>query len=446
VAGAAWAADWPQYRGPGGLGTSVEKEWRAAEPQRLWDARVGVGFGAVTAAGNQAFVVGAGGMSNNAETVFCFDAVTGKEVWRHSYGQVLGRSRSPASGTPAVVDGRVYVFGSGARLTCLDAVAGKVIWSDELKASPTPYGYCASPVVAGGVLVVPVLTGPGRPPAAGGAYPYTGGVLIGFDAKTGKELWRATDGCSPWSTPVAGMLNGKLTLVHLTGSAVIGVDPLTGKRLWLYDHKVPVQDLRCYSIAASPLIAGDIVVAPSHIAEQGVIGLRVRGDKPELAWNAPEQTWYQTGAVWGDLLFLPQGGSSLVCCDIATGAMKWATGDLTRPSGTTLPGEVAETTGMGAVRRPLRQLRPGEARHNGPGGMSGGAFIVADGKVLLVNARGELLVAQVTGKGYEPLLRTRVLGQAEGGHWGYQTYPVLSGGRLFCRNGGELVCYDLRGK
>jgi outer membrane protein assembly factor BamB len=438
------AADWPQYRGPGGLGVSAEKDWRAVEPKRLWDACIGAGFGAASVAGDRVYVVGASAVSNNAETVFCFEAATGREVWRHSYGQALGRSRSPACCTPTVVDGRVYTFGSGAMLTCLDALTGKVIWSEEIKASPTPYGYCASPLVVNGVVVVPVLTGPGRPPAAGGAYPYDGGALVGFDTKTGKELWRATDGCSPWSTPVAGMFAGRMTVVHLTGSAVIGVDPLTGQRLWLYDHKVPVRDQRCYSIAASPLIVGDIVVAPSHIREQGVIGLRVREDKVELVWNAPEQTWYQTGTVWGDLLFLPQGGSSLVCCDVKTGTQLWATGDLSRASGTTTPSEIVETEGMAAVRRPLRQLRPGEARHHGPGGMSGGAFIVADGKVLLVNARGELLVAQATGKGYEPLLRTKVSDAAAPGHWGYQTYPVLSGGRLFCRNGSELVCFDVR--
>lgn len=341
----------------------------------------------------------------------------------------------------------VYASGSGAVLTCLEAASGKPVWTRnlaaELDAAPTPYGYCASPLVTAGVVVVPVMFGRGRPPQAGGAYPHMGGVLIGYDAQNGKELWRMTKGCSPWSTPVAGLLDGQLTIVHLTGSAVLGIEPTTGRLLWNYDHKVPVRDLRSYSIAASPLIVGDTVIAPTHISALGTLGLRVRANKPALLWKGPQQSWYQTPAVWRDLLLLPQGGSSLQACDLATGQEKWATGDLARPLGNMAPGEIAETQGLEAVRRPLRQPRPGEATHSGPGGISGGSFIVADGKLLLVNARGDLIIAQITPTGYEPLLSLPAL-PADTVHWRNQTYPVLSGGRLFCRNNSALVCFELQ--
>lgn len=441
------AADWPQYRGPNGLGASSETGWRATEPKRLWEVKPGAGFGAVTVAGERVFLVAAGARSNNAETVFCLDATTGKELWSYSYGQTLGRPRSPASCTPAVVDGLVYAYGSGAVLSCLEAATGKLVWTrdlaNELNAAPTPYGYCASPLIVAGVVVVPVMLGPGRPQAAGGAYPYTGGVLIGYNAKTGKELWRMTEGCSPWSTPTAGMLDGKLTIVHLTGSAVLGIEPATGKLLWNYNHKEPVRDQRCYSIASSPLIVGDKVIAPTHISSLGTLGLRVRDGKPELLWNGPRQSWYQTPAAWHDLLLLPQGGSSLLACDLATGKQKWATGDLARSGGTTELGEIPETEGIDAVRRPLRQPRAGEASHSGPGGISGGSFIVAHGHVLLVNARGDLIIAKLTADGYEPLANLKALGP-DSVHWRNQTYPVLSGGRVFCRNNGSLVCFELR--
>jgi len=441
----ALAADWPQYRGPNGLGAASETGWSATEPKRLWEARLGAGFGAVSVAGERVYLVAAGARSNNAETVFCLDAATGKELWSYSYGQTLSRSRSPACCTPAVVDGQVFAYGSGAVLSCLEAATGKLVWTHnlagELRAAPTPYGYCASPLVTAGVVVVPVMLGPGRPQAAGGAYPYTGGVLIGYDARTGKELWRMTEGCSPWSTPTAGMLDGKLTIVHLTGSAVLGIDAKTGKLLWNYDHKTPVRDLRCYSIASSPLIVGDKVIAPTHINSQGTLCLRVRNSQPELLWNGPRQSWYQTPAVWKDLVLLPQGGSSLVACDLATGKEKWATGDLNRSLGATEPGEIPEMEGLDAFRRPLRQPRPGEASHSGPGGISGGSFIVADGKVLMITARGELLVAKLTVTGYEALTRVEALG-FDNVHWRNQTYPVLSSGRVFCRNNGSLVCYQ----
>ena len=446
LGGYAWADDWPQYRGGAGNGSSTEKGWDASAAKRLWEAKLGPGYGAVAVAGERVYAVAAVGEGNNAETVFCLAADTGKEVWRQSYAQSLGQPRSPACCTPAVVSGKVFTYGSGAVLSCFDAVTGKVNWSrdlaTEIKAASTAYGYCASPIVAGGVVVVPVLLGQGRPPAAGGAYPYSGGALLGFDPATGKELWRLAEGCSPWSAPAAGMLNGKLTVVHLTGSAVIALDPTTGKRLWMYDHKEPVRDQRCYSIASSPVIAGDKVIVPTHIPQQGTLCLQVRDGKPVLLWNGPRQSWYQTPALWGELLLLPEGGASLLCADVKTGAQRWATGDLSRAPGATamgtMPTEERPSDGPQSKGR-----GSGMDIHRPPGGMGGGAFTVADGQVLLLDGTGGLIVAKLTATGYEPVTRVPAL-ERDRGNWGNQTFPVLANGRIYCRNSGGLVCFDTR--
>ena len=78
--------DWPQYRGPESDGISGETgwtwKWGADGPKVLWRASVGVGFSSFAVAAGRVYTMG---NSQNSDTVFCFDAGTGKVLWRHSY-------------------------------------------------------------------------------------------------------------------------------------------------------------------------------------------------------------------------------------------------------------------------------------------------------------------------------------------------------------------------
>src|SRR5687767_5917885 len=77
----ALAADWPQYRGPRSDGHSDDKGIAknfAAKPKIQWKINVGEGFGTFAVAGDKAFLyVDRGGR----ETLVCFNADTGKEIW-----------------------------------------------------------------------------------------------------------------------------------------------------------------------------------------------------------------------------------------------------------------------------------------------------------------------------------------------------------------------------
>ena len=90
--------------------------------------------------------------------------------------------------------------------------------------------------------------------------------------------------------------------------------------------------------------------------------------------------------------------ASLKCVELATGAEKWSHPDF----------------GLGAVA-------------------------AADGKLIALSEKGELSVAQASPEGFRPAARAKVLG---GKCW---TVPVLSNGRIYCRNAaGEVVCLDVR--
>ncbi|PYI88974.1 MAG: alcohol dehydrogenase, partial [Verrucomicrobia bacterium] len=80
------AEDWPRWRGPDLNGISKEKGWTTAWPRegptQLWKASVGTGFSSVAVAQGRVFTLGNTG---GTDTVYCFDAAAGKELWRQSY-------------------------------------------------------------------------------------------------------------------------------------------------------------------------------------------------------------------------------------------------------------------------------------------------------------------------------------------------------------------------
>jgi len=64
--------------------------------------------------------------------------------------------------------------------------------------------------------------------------------------------------------------------------------------------------------------------------------------------------------------------------------------------------------------------------------------VVADGKLVALSEKGELIIADATPAAFTPIARARVL---KGKCW---TTPVLSNGHIYCRNAvGEVVCLDV---
>ncbi|MHC5074301.1 MAG: hypothetical protein ACYTFE_05710, partial [Planctomycetota bacterium] len=92
INGIAAAADWPNWRGPGYNGISSEKEWGPLKVkngmQPLWRASVGIGFSTFSVSNGQVYTMG-NTKGKDEDVVYCFDAATGKEIWKHSYPQRL---------------------------------------------------------------------------------------------------------------------------------------------------------------------------------------------------------------------------------------------------------------------------------------------------------------------------------------------------------------------
>ena len=82
-----FAADWPQYYGPGRNSISTEKgllrTWPKAGPTVLWTLPLGAGFGGPAVSRGKVYLLDRD--EKVGDTLRVFDLTTGKELWTFSY-------------------------------------------------------------------------------------------------------------------------------------------------------------------------------------------------------------------------------------------------------------------------------------------------------------------------------------------------------------------------
>lgn len=383
------ADDWPCWRGPERNGISKEKgwldQWPKSGPTIAWKASVGLGFSAVAVAEGRVYTMG---HSDGKDTVYCLDAVTGKQVWSHSYEAALGdlNFEGGPTSTPTVHDGRVYTLSRWGDLHCFHAADGKVHWSRNLvkqdNAKLPGWGFSSSPVIHDKLLLLNVGSG---------------GMALEKD--TGKVVWTSGDEEAGYSTPVLFQRDGDWCMLVSSGTAFKTVKATTGKLLW--EHRWITR----YGVnSADPILAGNLVFISSGY-NKGCALLETGGEMPKEVWRNKNMR------------------NQLNACVLLDGHLYGIDGD----------------TSTAATLRCV-ELKSGESRWSFDG-VGCGAVMAADGKLIVLSETGELLVGPPSPKAFTPSARARVL---EGKCW---TVPVLANGRIYCRNAaGEVVCVAVRGK
>ena len=381
--GRAGGEDWPQWRGPNRDGTTQESAWRATAladgPKVVWRKDVGVGYSAVSIKGKFLYTMGNVG---NRDIVYGLDVATGAELWQHSYECGTGSYAGPRA-TPVVDGGLVYTLSRDGHVFCLDATTGAVRWQKhlrtDLKVGLPTWGLAASPWVEGDRVLL------------------NAGVHgIALNKLTGATVWSSAPGTGGYAAPVVYRQGGKSCVAVFGAQAIYGVALKTGQQLWSYTwvtkHNVN---------AADPIVRdGKVFITSGY--QKGCVLLDISGDAPQVVWqnNAMQSHFssvvYLAGYLYG--IDGNTGGGALRCLDFKTGAEAWS-----------------QNLGFGSL-------------------------IAAGGKLVVLNERGVLIIADAVPTGFREHSRAQVL---QGGKsW---TAPVLCRGMIYARNDkGALVCVDMR--
>jgi outer membrane protein assembly factor BamB len=219
------SGDWPQWRGPNrdGVvrGVKVPEIWPKALKEE-WSVEIGNGVASPVVAAGNVYVFA---RHKDDEFVLCLDLNGGKEIWRsepypapYKVGPGEGDAGDRPRSTPAVADGRIFTLGMSGILSCFDAKTGKLLWRKDTKSS---YYGGSSPLVADGLCIAHVGDGA----KAGG--------LTAFDVATGEVKWCFSDGYGSMSgSPILVDLAGERQLVTYSAWNPAGVAAATGKKLW----------------------------------------------------------------------------------------------------------------------------------------------------------------------------------------------------------------------
>lgn len=392
------AADWPQWLGPNRDNSTTETvglNW-ATPPRAVWRKPMGEGNGGpVVVAGK--VIIQDKIKDKDEEEVIAFDALTGDEKWRTPYPRAAFKSLygNGPRGTPAVADGKVFTMGITAVLSALDLSSGKVVWQNDLLktfgAANLFFGSAGSPLVQDGKVFA----------MAGNK----GGALAALSATDGQVAWRGREDAS-YSSPIALGNDADRQIVFLAQPGLVSVDPNDGKVLW----REALKDALLES-SSTPALCGDILMASSITFGSLAVKLEKKDGRTSgtFLWKNPELTCYFATpvAVGPDHFYVVTGtkppalaGSkaTLHCVEASTGKVLWK-----RP-------------GVGTYHATLLRL--------------------GDGKLLLLEENGSLVLIQPDPKEYRELARAKVCGQT----W---VHPAIADGRIYVRDNKDLICLEL---
>ena len=384
---AAQADDWPQWRGPARTGISAEKgwqtQWPADGPKQVWTASLGVGWSSFSVANGRVFTMG---NENEVDKVYCFDALTGKPLWTHSYDcSSKDPNGYPGTRCTPTVDGDlIYTVSRQGHFFCLVAKTGAVKWSKDFKkdfgSKPPTWGFSGSPLIEKDWVLYEV-----------GA---SNASVVAFDKKTGDVVWKAGDDEPGYSSFLAFNLGGETCFPQFSKDQIIGRRMKDGKELWRHPWKTS------YGVnAATPVIDGDTMFVSSGY-NFGCALLQMSGDSVKEVWRNKAMRNHVNSCILLDGYLYGFDESKLKCIELKSGEEKWA----------------VDQYGKGSLT------------------LAGDTFIIYSGG-------GRLATAKLTPDGCKEISGFQALKDKD--TW---AAPVLANGKLYVRTRNQMACLDVSGK
>jgi outer membrane protein assembly factor BamB len=353
------AGNWPQWRGPGGLGISSETgfaaEWSPTS-HITWKTEIpGRGLSSPVVWGDRIFLT----------TSFKGELVPGRKAPVH-----LDFSRQPGYVHPDAVD---IEYRHSVKVLALDAKAGRIVWEqtaydglmfDDHHRKNT---YASPTVATDGRLVyaffeslglfaydfdghlkwktslgqiIKAGLGPGTSPILYENLVILqcdqemgdGSFMVGLNRDTGAEVWRtARDNRRSWATPLLVRVGDHTELVASGAETVVAYNPATGKELWHANgtdsHPIP-----------SPVAGHGLVVMSAGSQAKRALAIRLGGtgdltNSPSVVWRYNKGTAYVPSPILvGKYVYLITDAGILTCLDVDTGQLVYEGGRVPVPA------------------------------------------------------------------------------------------------------------------
>ena len=331
------------------------------------------------------------GNREDQDVIWCLDADSGQVIWQYDYACKFEDHyfEGGTSTTPTVDGSFVYALSYDGQVHCLNLQNGRLAWRKHLVQDfggrYSNWDYAGSPLVVGNLVILDT-----------GA---DGNSTVALDKKTGRKIWGAGSDLAGYATPIPFQFAGASAVLVFKARAMVAHDLANGRELWRIDWRTN------YDVNAStPTVIGDKLFISS-----GYTGRRARGALFQLEQPRPRQIWVNddietkmnSAVVYEGHIYAisERAGGQLMCVDLENGKTVW-------------------------TERSFAKY---------------GTLMIADGKLVILDENGELVIATATHQGFEELSRAAVL---DGRCW---VMPVLANGRIYVRNNkGQMACLDVR--
>jgi outer membrane protein assembly factor BamB len=392
--------DWPHIRGPNYDAISTEtglvESWPDEGPFVLWTRELGQGYSGFVAVAGRLYTQF---QSSVHQYVVCLDADTGAEIWRRRVDwpwEPAGAYPGPYA-TPTWHEGRLYYSTPSGLVGCLEANNGRLLWSqnvlEKFQGSGSEFGYAATPLVENERVFFPV-GGPGA-------------SIVALDAEDGSTAWATGDDPASYCSIYPITIGRRRLVVGLLQNCLVALDAATGERLFRKQISTGYDEHSTWPLYENPYL---------FIASAFRAGCQVYQINED-------QTGIEAHELWSNRKF-----SSDVCSGVLIGGHIYG-----------FDVQQGQVSAQRASKGRFKCLDLANGRVTWETDKIGLATIlVADGKMLLLNDTGSLILAKVNPTCYEELARAKVL---DGGIcW---TAPALWNSRLFVRNQSRAVCLFL---
>ncbi|MFH1023072.1 MAG: PQQ-binding-like beta-propeller repeat protein [Planctomycetota bacterium] len=401
--------DWPGFRGPDSTNVApaairLAGRWNEKDPPVLWSVSLGEGHAGPAVWQGRVFVLDYD-EANQRDILRCLSLADGKELWQRGYRVHIKRNHGRSRTVPAVAEGFVVTIGPRGHVMAVDPVTGDYLWGKDLVrefGTKIPEWYAGQcPLIDGKDVVLA--------PAGKDV------LLMGVDGRTGIINWK-TPNPRGWPMSHASVMpmtmNGKKSHIYCAIGGVAGISAEPGDKgalLWETDAWKPSVEVP----SPVPLGDGRILVTAGYGVGSALLQITEDGGKFSVrviqSWKSGDgfSSEQQTPVFYKGHLYavLPKDAGpfkgQFVCAAPDDGRkFAWTSGKDKR-------------FGLGP-------------------------YLVADGKLFVLDETGVIVMVKASPEGYTELGRAKVLDGPDA--WGPM---ALSGTRLILRDTRRMICVDV---